>query len=42
MLIESDSQGRTEHYLPVAIAGERIGRVVPLMIAGSDGERLTT
>ncbi|UPT88300.1 tRNA (N(6)-L-threonylcarbamoyladenosine(37)-C(2))-methylthiotransferase MtaB [Bradyrhizobium barranii subsp. apii] len=42
VLIESDSQGRTEHYLPVAIAGERIGRVVPLMIAGSDGERLTT
>lgn len=42
VLIESGSQGRTEHYLPVAIAGERIGRVVPLMIAGSDGERLTT
>ncbi|MGX1344546.1 threonylcarbamoyladenosine tRNA methylthiotransferase MtaB [Bradyrhizobium japonicum] len=41
VLIESGSQGRTEHYLPVAIAGERIGRVVPLMIAGSDGERLT-
>ncbi|AJA59356.1 MULTISPECIES: tRNA (N(6)-L-threonylcarbamoyladenosine(37)-C(2))-methylthiotransferase MtaB [Bradyrhizobium] len=41
VLIESESQGRTEHYLPVAIAGERIGRVVPLMIAGSDGERLT-
>lgn len=41
VLIESDSQGRTEHYLPVAIAGERVGRVVPLMIAGSDGERLT-
>ncbi|MFK4503730.1 threonylcarbamoyladenosine tRNA methylthiotransferase MtaB [Bradyrhizobium japonicum] len=42
VLIESDSQGRTEHYLPVAIAGERIGRVVPQLIAGSDGERLTT
>ncbi|KGT73513.1 2-methylthioadenine synthase [Bradyrhizobium japonicum] len=41
VLIESDSQGRTEHYLPVAIAGERVGRVVPLMIAGSDSERLT-
>ncbi|MEY9525401.1 threonylcarbamoyladenosine tRNA methylthiotransferase MtaB [Bradyrhizobium japonicum] len=41
VLIESGSQGRTEHYLPVAIAGDRIGRVVPLMIAGSDGERLT-
>ncbi|WP_298872993.1 tRNA (N(6)-L-threonylcarbamoyladenosine(37)-C(2))-methylthiotransferase MtaB [uncultured Bradyrhizobium sp.] len=42
VLIESDGQGRTEHYLPVAIAGERIGSVVPLTIAGSDGERLTT
>jgi threonylcarbamoyladenosine tRNA methylthiotransferase MtaB len=42
VLIESDGQGRTEHYLPVAIAGERVGSVVPLMIAGSDGERLTT
>lgn len=41
VLIESDAQGRTEHYLPVAIAGERIGSVVPLRIAGSDGERLT-
>jgi threonylcarbamoyladenosine tRNA methylthiotransferase MtaB len=42
VLIESESQGRTEHYLPVAVAGERVGSVVPLMIAGSDGERLTT
>ncbi|MBH5401280.1 tRNA (N(6)-L-threonylcarbamoyladenosine(37)-C(2))-methylthiotransferase MtaB [Bradyrhizobium sp. CNPSo 4010] len=42
VLIESDGQGRTEHYLPVAIAGERIGSVVSLRIAGSDGERLTT
>jgi threonylcarbamoyladenosine tRNA methylthiotransferase MtaB len=42
VLIESDSQGRTEHYLPVAIAGERVGSVVPLRIGGSDGERLTT
>jgi threonylcarbamoyladenosine tRNA methylthiotransferase MtaB len=41
VLIESDGQGRTEHYLPVAIAGERVGSVVPMMIAGSDGERLT-
>jgi threonylcarbamoyladenosine tRNA methylthiotransferase MtaB len=40
VLIESDGQGRTEHYLPVAIAGERVGSVVPLTIAGSDGERL--
>jgi threonylcarbamoyladenosine tRNA methylthiotransferase MtaB len=42
VLIESDGQGRTEHYLPVAIAGGRVGSVVPLRIAGSDGERLTT
>ncbi|MBR0990801.1 tRNA (N(6)-L-threonylcarbamoyladenosine(37)-C(2))-methylthiotransferase MtaB [Bradyrhizobium japonicum] len=42
VLIENDGQGRTEHYLPVAIAGGRVGSVVPLRIAGSDGERLTT
>ncbi|MFB6459483.1 tRNA (N(6)-L-threonylcarbamoyladenosine(37)-C(2))-methylthiotransferase MtaB [Bradyrhizobium tunisiense] len=42
VLIESEAQGRTEHYLPVAIAGERVGSVVPLRIVGSDGERLTT
>lgn len=40
VLIESEGQGRTEHYLPVAIAGERVGSVVPLRIGGSDGERL--
>jgi len=41
VLIESASQGRTEHYLPVAIAGGDVGRVLPLRIGGSDGERLT-
>ncbi|MGY3510844.1 tRNA (N(6)-L-threonylcarbamoyladenosine(37)-C(2))-methylthiotransferase MtaB [Bradyrhizobium lupini] len=41
VLIESDGQGRTEHYLPVAIAGERVGSVVSLRIAGRDGARLT-
>jgi len=41
VLIESESLGRTEHYLPVAIAGERVGHVVPRTITGSDGERLT-
>ncbi|MCK1651864.1 tRNA (N(6)-L-threonylcarbamoyladenosine(37)-C(2))-methylthiotransferase MtaB [Bradyrhizobium sp. 149] len=40
VLIESDGQGRTEHYLPVAIAGEEVGRVVPLRILSSDGARL--
>lgn len=42
VLVESESQGRTEHYLPVAMAGGRVGSVVPLVIAGSDGERLAT
>lgn len=42
VLIESESWGRTEHYLPVAISGERVGRIMPLKIAASDGERLTT
>jgi threonylcarbamoyladenosine tRNA methylthiotransferase MtaB len=42
VLIESEAQGRTEHYLPVAIAGEPVGSVVPRRIAASDGERLTT
>lgn len=42
VLIESDGQGRTEHYLPVAVAGERVGSVVPRVIAGIDGARLIT
>jgi len=41
VLIESDRQGRTEHYLPVAIAGERPGDVITRLIGGNDGERLT-
>jgi threonylcarbamoyladenosine tRNA methylthiotransferase MtaB len=42
VLIESECQGRTEHYLPVAIAGRRVGSVMPLRVAGCDGERLIT
>jgi threonylcarbamoyladenosine tRNA methylthiotransferase MtaB len=42
VLIESAEQGRTEHYLPVAIGGEEVGSVVPLRITASDGERLAT
>jgi threonylcarbamoyladenosine tRNA methylthiotransferase MtaB len=42
VLVESEGQGRTEHYLPVAIAGERVGSIVPRLIAGFGGERLTT
>ena len=41
VLIESDRQGRTEHYLPVAIAGETPGTVRRLAIAGHDGAKLT-
>lgn len=42
VLIESEGQGRTEHYLPVAIASERVGSIVPRLIAGVDDGRLTT
>ena len=40
VLIESATQGRTEHFLPVAIAGETPGAVRSLMIVGDDGARL--
>jgi len=40
VLIESASQGRTEHFLPVAISGETPGTVRELTIAGDDGARL--
>jgi threonylcarbamoyladenosine tRNA methylthiotransferase MtaB len=41
VLIESASQGRTEHFLPVAIAGETPGEVVRRAITGIDVARLT-
>jgi threonylcarbamoyladenosine tRNA methylthiotransferase MtaB len=41
VLIESATQGRTEHFLPVAIAGETPGAVRALTVAGNDGMRLT-
>jgi threonylcarbamoyladenosine tRNA methylthiotransferase MtaB len=41
VLIESPTQGRTEHFVPVAIAGETPGAVRALRIAGHDGARLT-
>jgi threonylcarbamoyladenosine tRNA methylthiotransferase MtaB len=41
VLIESATQGRTEHFLPVAISGERPGAVMALAISGHDGARLT-
>jgi threonylcarbamoyladenosine tRNA methylthiotransferase MtaB len=40
VLIESASQGRTEHFLPVAISGEMPGMVQRFTIAGHDGARL--
>jgi threonylcarbamoyladenosine tRNA methylthiotransferase MtaB len=39
-LIESATQGRTEHFVPVAIVGEPPGSVRRLAIAGHDGVRL--
>lgn len=41
VLIESASAGRTEHFIPVAIAGAAAGAVKRLEIAGHDGARLT-
>src|SRR5438034_3109586 len=41
VLIESAKQGRTEHFLPVAIADATPGAVRALTIAGHDGARLT-
>ncbi len=40
VLIESATQGRTEHFLPVAIAGEAPGAIRALTMAGHDGARL--
>ena len=41
VLIESATQGRTEHYLPVAVNGNVPGAVRALTITGNDGARLT-
>jgi threonylcarbamoyladenosine tRNA methylthiotransferase MtaB len=41
VLIESDRQGRTEHFVPVAISGETPGAVRTLVMKGNDGARLT-
>jgi threonylcarbamoyladenosine tRNA methylthiotransferase MtaB len=41
VLIESPAQGRTEHFIPVAIAGETPGAVRTLAITGHDEARLT-
>jgi threonylcarbamoyladenosine tRNA methylthiotransferase MtaB len=41
VLIESAKQGRTEHFIPVAIRDETPGEVRRLAIKGYDGARLT-
>jgi threonylcarbamoyladenosine tRNA methylthiotransferase MtaB len=41
VLIESATQGRTEHFMPVAIAGDTPGAVRRLLMAGHDGGRMT-
>ncbi|MHC2466810.1 tRNA (N(6)-L-threonylcarbamoyladenosine(37)-C(2))-methylthiotransferase MtaB [Bradyrhizobium embrapense] len=40
VLIESRTQGRTEHFLPVAIDGHMSGTVRRLAVTGHDGTRL--
>jgi threonylcarbamoyladenosine tRNA methylthiotransferase MtaB len=40
VLIENATQGRTEHFIPVAVAGETPGAVRTLRVAGHDGARL--
>ena len=40
VLIESARQGRTEHFMPVAISGEPPGAVLTLKMAEHDGARL--
>jgi threonylcarbamoyladenosine tRNA methylthiotransferase MtaB len=41
VLIESATQGRTEHFIPVAIGGERAGTLRKLVVSGHDDARLT-
>ena len=41
VLIESPTQGRTEHFIPVDISGETPGAVRTLTVSGNDGARLT-
>ncbi|WP_438276969.1 tRNA (N(6)-L-threonylcarbamoyladenosine(37)-C(2))-methylthiotransferase MtaB [Nitrobacter sp.] len=40
VLIESATQGRTEHFIPVAVAGETPGAVRTFRVADHDGARL--
>ena len=40
ILIESENRGRTEHFIPVEIGGEKPGAVVTRTIAAHDGQQL--
>jgi threonylcarbamoyladenosine tRNA methylthiotransferase MtaB len=40
VLIESATQGRTEHFMPVAVSGDTPGMVRSLAVTGHDGARL--
>jgi threonylcarbamoyladenosine tRNA methylthiotransferase MtaB len=40
VLIEGPFQGRTEHFLPVAVTGQTTGRVMTMSMRGHDGARL--
>jgi threonylcarbamoyladenosine tRNA methylthiotransferase MtaB len=40
VLIESATQGRTEHFMPVAVSGDTPGMVRTLAVTGHDGARL--
>src|SRR5689334_1922433 len=40
VLIESATQGRTEHFVPVAVSGDTPGMVRRLTVTGHDGARL--
>jgi threonylcarbamoyladenosine tRNA methylthiotransferase MtaB len=40
VLIESATQGRTEHFVPVAVSGDTPGMVRTLAVTGHDGARL--
>src|SRR4051812_5209711 len=40
VLIESPTQGRTEHFLPVAVTGDTPGMVRTMVVTGHDGARL--
>ncbi|HEY3679529.1 MAG TPA: radical SAM protein, partial [Bradyrhizobium sp.] len=41
VLIESPTQGRTEHFIPVAVSGDAPGAVRTFTISGNDDGRLT-